>query len=63
MLGKDSVLELQALKQVLDLLGAHPELIANLRLPQVYVAGGGLEGPAAVLGSFLKAPTSAKSAN
>ena len=62
-LGKDSVLELQALKQVLDLLGAHPELIANLRLPQVYVAGGGLEGPAAVLGSFLKAPTSAKSAN
>ena len=55
-LGKDSVLKLQALKQLLELLASHPEVLSNLRLPQVYVAGGGLEGPAAVLGSFLKAP-------
>ncbi len=55
-LGKDSVLKLQALKLLLDLLAEHPELVSNLKLPQVYVAGGGLEGPAAVLGSFLKAP-------
>jgi hypothetical protein len=59
-LGKDSVLKLQALKQLLELLAAHPEVIANLKLPQVYVAGGGLEGPAAVLGSFLKAPEAEK---
>ena len=52
-LGKDSVLRLQQLKLVLDLLAAHPEIVANLKLPQVYVGGGGLEGPAAVLGSFL----------
>lgn len=55
-LGTDSVLRLQALKLMLELLAAHPELVSNLRLPQVYVAGGGLEGTAAVLGSFLKAP-------
>lgn len=53
-LGKDSVLRLQQLKLVLDLLAAHPEIVANLKLPQVYVGGGGLEGPAAVLGSFLR---------
>jgi hypothetical protein len=52
-LGKDSVLKLQQLKLMLDLLAAHPEIVANLKLPQVYVGGGGLEGPAAVLGSFL----------
>ena len=41
---------------MLDLLGAHPELVANLKLPQVYVggAGGALDGPAAILGSFLR---------
>jgi hypothetical protein len=55
-LGKDSVLRLQQLKLVLDLLAAHPEVIANPKLPQVYVAGGGLEGLAAVLGSFLRPP-------
>jgi uncharacterized membrane protein YqiK len=59
-LGKDSVLKLQALKQLLELLAQHPEVVANLKLPQVYVAGGGLEGPAAVLGSFLKAPDAGK---
>ena len=59
-LGKDSVLRLQEIKLLLELLAAHPELVANLKLPQVYVAGGGLEGPAAVLGSFLKAPEPAK---
>ena len=53
-LGKDSVLKLQQLKLVLDLLAAHPEIVANLKLPQTYVGGGGLEGPAAVLGSFLR---------
>ncbi len=53
-LGKDSVLRLQELKLMLDLLAAHPEIVANLKLPQVYVGGGGLEGPAAVLGSFLR---------
>jgi hypothetical protein len=55
-LGKDSVLKLQQLKLMLDLLAAHPELVANLRLPQVYVggAGGALDGPAAILGSFLR---------
>jgi hypothetical protein len=55
-LGKDSVLKLQQLKLMLDLLGAHPELVANLKLPQVYVGGGGsgLEGPAAIFGSFLR---------
>ena len=52
-LGKDSVLKLQQLKLMLDLLGAHPELVANLKLPQVYV-GGALDGPAAILGSFLR---------
>jgi hypothetical protein len=58
-LGKDSVLRLQQLKLVLDLLAAHPEVIANLKLPQVYVGGAGLEGPAAVLGSFLRPPDAA----
>jgi hypothetical protein len=51
-LGKDSVLRLQQLKLVLELLAAHPDLVANLKLPQVYVSGGGgLEGPAAIIGS------------
>jgi len=54
-LGKDNVLKLQQLKLVLDLLAAHPEVLANLHLPQTFVAGGsGLEGPAAVLGALLK---------
>ncbi len=62
-LGKDNVLKLQELKLVLDLLALHPELVANLKLPQVYVGNGsdGLDGPAAILGSFLKpAPPPAK---
>jgi hypothetical protein len=60
-LGKDSVLKLQQLKLFLELLAAHPEIVANLRLPQVYVGGGGggLEGAAAVFGSFLKPTESA----
>ena len=54
-LGKDNVLRLQQLKLMLDLLAAHPEIVANLKLPQVYVGGGGgLEGPAAIFGSFMK---------
>jgi hypothetical protein len=45
------------------LLGGHSELVANLRLPQVYVGGGGgLEGAAAIFGSFLK-PIEAAPAN
>ena len=59
-LGKDSVLQLQVLKLGFELLAQHPELVSNLKLPQVYVAGGGLEGPAAVLGSFLRAPGATK---
>ncbi len=39
-LGKDNVLRLQQLKLMLDLLAAHPEIVANLKLPQVYVGGG-----------------------
>jgi hypothetical protein len=63
-LGKDSVLKLQQLKLFLELLAAHPELVANLRLPQVYVGGGGagLEGAAAIFGSFMK-PIDAAPAN
>jgi hypothetical protein len=55
-LGKDSVLRLQQLKLFLELLAGHPELVANLKLPQVYVGGGGggLEGAAAIFGSFMK---------
>lgn len=56
-LGKDSVLKLQEIKLTLDLLAAHPEIVANLKLPGVFVAGqsqGGLEGAAAILGSLLK---------
>jgi hypothetical protein len=55
-LGKESVLRLQEVKLVLDLLGQHPELVANLKLPQVFVAGGqgGLEGAAAVFGSVAR---------
>lgn len=52
-LGKDSVLRLQQLKIVTELLAAHPELLRNLNLPRVVVGGGqSLEGAAAVLGSF-----------
>ncbi|MGO9742290.1 MAG: hypothetical protein ACLPN5_12410 [Roseiarcus sp.] len=53
-LGKDNVLRLQQLKMFFDLLAAHPELVSNLKLPQTFVGGGGLDGAAAVLGSFLK---------
>jgi hypothetical protein len=53
-LGQDNVLKLQELKLALDLLAAHPELLSNLKLPQTFVAGGGLEGAAALIGSFLK---------
>jgi hypothetical protein len=54
-LGKDSVLKLQQLKLVLDLLGSHPNIVTGLKLPSVYVSGGGaLDGPAAILGSFLQ---------
>jgi hypothetical protein len=55
-LGKDSVLRLQQIKLFFDLLAQHPEIVANLRLPQVYVGGGGggLEGAAAIFGSFMK---------
>ena len=54
-LGKESVLLLQQLKIVTDMLAAHPELVNNLRLPQVLVTGGGgLEGAAAIFGTALK---------
>ena len=61
-LGKESVLKLQEVKLVLDLLGQHPELVANLKLPQVFVSGGqgGLEGAAAVLGSVARSDVTNK---
>jgi regulator of protease activity HflC (stomatin/prohibitin superfamily) len=53
-LGQASVLDLQKTKMLFDLLGQHPELIANLKLPSTVVFGsGGLEGPAAIIGSAL----------
>jgi hypothetical protein len=55
-LGRDSVLLLQQTKIWAELLAAHPELLANLRLPQTMVFGGGLEGAAATFGSALARP-------
>jgi len=53
-LGEASVLDLQKTKMLFDLLAQHPELVANLKLPNTVVFGsGGLEGPAAVLGTAL----------
>ena len=50
-LGKDSVLQLQQIKLITDMLASHPELVSNLKLPQVYVGNGsGLEGAAAIFG-------------
>jgi hypothetical protein len=64
-LGRDSVLRLQQIRLVLDLLGQHPELVANLKLPQVFVAGGqgGLEGAAAVFGSTVRPETPSPTAS
>lgn len=60
-LGKDSVLKLQQLKIVTELLASHPELLRNLNLPRVVVGGqGSLEGAAAVLGSFWPENASTK---
>ena len=53
-LGKENVLKLQQMKIFADLLAAHPELLANLKLPQVYVGGGGgLDSAAAILGAMM----------
>lgn len=53
-LGEASVLDLQKTKMLFDLLAQHPELVSNLKLPNTVVFGsGGLEGPAAILGSAL----------
>ncbi len=53
-LGRESVLLLQQLKIVTDMLAAHPELVANLRLPQIMVTGGGgIEGAAAIFGGAM----------
>ena len=60
-LGKESVVRLQQLKIVSELLAAHPEILRNLNLPRVFVGGqGGLEGAAAVLGSFWPENTTTK---
>jgi hypothetical protein len=57
------VLDLQKTKMLFDLLGQHPELIANLKLPSTVVFGsGGLEGPAAILGSALGTKPAAEGA-
>lgn len=54
-IGKDNVIKLQALQLVLDTLKRNPEILGSLKLPQVYVdgSGGGLNGPAAIMGSLL----------
>lgn len=52
-LGKDSVLLLQQFKLVTEMLSTHPELVKNLTLPQVFVAGGGgLDSAAAIFGAL-----------
>ena len=54
-LGKDAALELQVVKLLLDAVQARPEIVSGLTLPQVMVmgGGGGLEGPAAILGKLI----------
>ena len=44
------------MKLVIDLLAAHPDILKNLNLPHIYVAGGGsgLEGAAAIFGGMLQ---------
>lgn len=63
-LGKENVLKLQQMKIFADLLAAHPELVANLKLPQVYVggSGGGLDSAAAILGAMLPGSAAAAAA-
>ncbi len=55
-LGKDSVLLLQEIKIVSDLLAAHPDLLRGIAFPRTVVSGGsgGLGAAAAVLGSYLE---------
>ncbi len=62
-LGKDSVLRLQQMKLVIDLLAAHPDILKNFNLPHVYVAGGGsgLEGAAAIFGGIMQQGAAAAS--
>jgi hypothetical protein len=62
-LGKDSVLRLQQMKLVIDLLAAHPDILKNFNLPHVYVAGGGsgLEGAAAIFGGMMQQGAAAAS--
>ncbi len=62
-LGKDSVLQLNQLKLILDLLGQHPEILKGLPMPSTLVVGsGGLEGPAAMLAQSLGMGGAAKPA-
>ena len=63
-LGRENVLKLQQMKIFADLLAAHPELLANLKLPQVYVggSGGGLDSAAAILGAMLPGSTAGAAA-
>ena len=53
-LGKDSVLRLQQLKIVTELLAEHPELLQNIKLPQTLVTGSTspLDSAAAIFGSI-----------
>jgi len=54
-LGKDSVLRLQQMRLVIDLLADHPDILKNLNLPQVFVTGGnGLEAAAAIFGTMTQ---------
>lgn len=54
-LGQDNVLKLQALQQVLEMLGKNPQMLSGINLPSTLVVGpgNGLEGPAAILGGLL----------
>jgi hypothetical protein len=54
-LGKDSVLQLNELQIVTDLLAKHPDLLAHVPMPATLVigGGGGLEAPSAILGTLL----------
>lgn len=48
-LGKENVMKITILKEVLATLANNPALLTGIKLPTTVVFGGGLEGPAAIL--------------
>lgn len=56
-LGAENVLRLQVFNRAIEALQARPEILANLRLPTTYVAGGagGLDAAAAIFGGLMTA--------